>query len=171
MLASSDSAIAEKLSLQPFEPPNLVQGIAAALTSQVSSPESCGYAAVSLTCIAQALERYIPSLLLLFPTNLSDSTSSSLISHSARRQQAPEQIYDFGGPSPHSETISSTDELRKVAESLDWAQLGWKMPETPRESRAKRDRKPDSASPAGFGWWKEQRRLGEREIGEGAMYL
>lgn len=91
------------------------------------------------------------------------------MSHSARRQQIPEQIYDFGGPSPHEggDSAAVKRDLQAAGSILGWEELGWKVPRpVATTSNGRRQ-----TSIPGFGWWKEQRRLGEREIGEGAMYL
>lgn len=83
-------------------------------------------------------------------------------------------MYDYGGPSPHSPSplISSQlmDLLRSLGEELGWIALGWNT-SAMKEKLGKSGSHSQTESPAGFGWYKEGRRLGQRVIGEGGMYI
>jgi len=159
------------LKLEAFEPPNLVAGLAAAL-------------------VGEAAERDLPCLLLLLPSQHGDPTShNSTLQHAASRQSTvPESIYDYGGPSPYAASLLASPEnlaaLRRLSDGLQWqTRIAWQVPSKEKLSsigklKGRRDgagrgattTKLDS-SQAGFGWLREERRLGEREIGEGGMYM
>ena len=88
--------------------------------------------------------------------------------------ETPETIYDYGGPSPHSSSsLISTQNattLQAVGEELEWTKLGWSIA-TLKENLGKSGSRKQATSPAGFGWYKEERRMGQRVIGEGGMYI
>lgn len=142
------------IAIQRCEPPNLVQGLTAAVA-------------------CEADECNIPCLVLLLPSNLSDSTSASVIVHATHKQPVPDSIYDYGGPLPGSENLLESAEnrtaLSRLGTSLGWTEFGWQMPDF---SRVRQKRRGDMqvASQAGFGWWSEAKRVHRQAVAEGGMY-
>lgn len=185
-LATPDWSTSLDGAAHPYQPPNLVQGLSAAVASRVSTFRMRFLGAYSLTlsvCLhLQASELALPCLILLFPSNLPTTGAASTASHTARRQLAPVEIYDYGGPSPYSDSSidssrNSQDSLTKLASLLGWEQVGWKLSTLTSKAGKQGGRsrsRSNAAAPkreSGFGWWKEERRIGEREIGEGGMYI
>jgi hypothetical protein len=110
----------------------------------------------------------------LFPSNSASIQTNNTFSHSSLRQSIPETIYDYGGPSPHSSSSMTSDHnssvLAALGEELGWTKSGWSIA-TLKDRLAKSGHRNQAASPAGFGWYKEERRVGQRVIGEGGMYI
>ncbi|KAK9895379.1 hypothetical protein P389DRAFT_197439 [Cystobasidium minutum MCA 4210] len=151
-LTTSDPA---GIQLSAFDPPNLVQGLSAALA-------------------CEADEQDIPCSILLFPSNLSDSTSASVIVHSTHRQLVPDGIYDYGGPLPGAESLLASTENRQaladLGQTFGWASFGWKVPSFSATAHKVQKMKVAS-SEAGFGWWEQAKRSHRQALAEGGMYL
>lgn len=111
--------------------------------------------------------------MLLFPSNLSDSTSASVIVHATHRQPVPESVYDYGGPLPGSENLLDSADNRSVLSDLGamlgWTKFGWHVPDLAK-TRQKGGSSPHTTSQAGFGWWEEAKRAHRQAIADGGMY-
>lgn len=115
------------------------------------------------------------ALILLFPSNLSDATSASVIVHSTHRQPVPDSVYDYGGPLPGSDNLLSSAQnrqaLTQLGESWGWASFGWRTPQLTTGGQKGRKARGSHTSQAGFGWWEEAKRAQRQTIADGGMYI
>lgn len=122
----------------------------------------------------QADEQDIPATMLLFPSNLSDSTSAYVVVHSAHRQPVPDGIYDYGGPLPSSESLLAREDNRRaltdLSQKLGWAKFGWTVPSSSNRE-PKSHKGSQSRNQAGFGWWEEAKWAQRQAVADGGMYI
>ncbi|GAA96259.1 uncharacterized protein L969DRAFT_14455 [Mixia osmundae IAM 14324] len=88
-----------------YEPPNVLQGLTAAI-------------------VTQATELSIPATVLLFPSDslhLSNATSID----AAIREARPSEIYDFGQTEEATSALASPAMLHELSRTFKWSELGW----------------------------------------------
>jgi hypothetical protein len=113
-------------------------------------------------------------MVFLLPSNLSDTTSASAVVHATHRQPVPESVYDYGGPSPNSESLlNSVDNKRaltQLGEQLKWNDLGRSIASSP-SNGSSISGTAKAQKEVGFGWWEKAKHAQRQTIRDGGMYI